>query len=146
MFEDYKIDFEIGMAPMPVGGGAKISIGVPNYFAVNSQAPAEEIEAGKDFIQWLFNSDIGKEYIVNKLYLVPAMKHIDAGSSLDPLSKIVLEESRKGNSLMWTYNYWPNNIVNNFLVPATQNFFLNKSITGQQFLEALDKAWAEANK
>jgi raffinose/stachyose/melibiose transport system substrate-binding protein len=146
MFEDYKIDFDIGMAPMPVGGNTKISVGVPNYFAVNSQAPAEEIEAGKDFIEWLFHSDTGKDYIVNKLYLVPAMKHIEAGGGLDPLSKIVLEESRKGNALLWTYNYWPNNIVNNFLVPATQDFFLNKSITGQQFLENLDKSWAEANK
>jgi raffinose/stachyose/melibiose transport system substrate-binding protein len=146
MFEDYKIDFEIGIAPMPVSGNEKISIGVPNYFAVNSQAPAEEIEAGKDFIEWLFTSDIGKEYIVNKLYLVPAMKDIDVGGNLDPLSKIVLEESRKGSALLWTYNYWPNNIVNNFLVPAAQDFFLNKSITGQQFLENLDKAWADANK
>jgi raffinose/stachyose/melibiose transport system substrate-binding protein len=146
MFEDYKIDFEIGMAPMPIGGNSKISVGVPNYFAVNSQASPGEIEAGKNFIEWLFTSDVGKEYIVNKLYLVPAMKHINAGNSLDPLSKIVLEESRKGNSLMWTYNYWPNNIVNNFLVPATQNFFLDKSITGQRFLENLDKAWLEANK
>lgn len=146
MFEDYTIDFDIGIAPMPVGGNTKISVGVPNYFAINSQAPADEIEAGKDFIEWLFTSDIGKEYIVNKLYLVPAMKDINAGNSLDPLSKVVLEESRKGSTLLWTYNYWPNNIVNNFLVPVTQDFFLNKSITGQQFLENLDKAWAEANK
>jgi raffinose/stachyose/melibiose transport system substrate-binding protein len=146
MFEDYKIDFEIGIAPMPVAGNGKISVGVPNYFAVNSQASPEEIEAGKDFIEWLFTSEVGKDYIVNKLYLVPAMKHINVGNSLDPLSKIVLEESRKGNNLMWTYNYWPNNIVNNFLVPVTQEFFLNKSITGQQFLEKLDKAWEETNK
>jgi raffinose/stachyose/melibiose transport system substrate-binding protein len=146
MFEDYNIDFDIGIAPMPIAGNTKISVGVPNYFAVNSQAPSDEIEAGKDFIEWLFTSNIGKEYIVNELYLVPAMKHIETGNNLDPLSKIVLEESRKGNDLMWTYNYWPNNIVNNFLVPVTQDFFLNKSITGQQFLEALDKAWAEANR
>jgi raffinose/stachyose/melibiose transport system substrate-binding protein len=146
MFEDYTLDFNIGIAPMAVAGNTKISVGVPNYFAVNAQASPEEIEAGKDFIEWLFMSDVGKDYIVNKLYLVPAMKHIPVGDNLDPLSRIVLDETRKGNTLMWTYNYWPNNIVNNFLVPATQNFFLNKSMTGQQFLENLDKAWAEANK
>ncbi|MDR3335469.1 MAG: ABC transporter substrate-binding protein [Treponema sp.] len=145
MFEDYPLDFEIGIAPMPLAGNAKIAVGVPNYFAVNSQGTPEEIEAGKDFIEWLFTSDVGKEYIVNKLYLVPAMSTIDVGNNLDPISKIVLEETRKGNSLMWTYNYWPNNIVNNFLVPAAQDFFLNKAMTGQQFLENLDKAWVQAN-
>jgi raffinose/stachyose/melibiose transport system substrate-binding protein len=146
MFEDYNVDFDIGIAPLPIAGNNKISVGVPNYFAVNAQASPEEIEAGKDFIEWLFTSDVGKDYIVNKLYLVPAMKNIPVGGNLDPLSKIVLEETRKGNTLMWTYNYWPNNIVNNFLVPAAQDYFLNKSITDQQFLENLDKAWAAANR
>jgi len=54
--------------------------------------------------------------------------------------------SNEGKSLIWTFNYWPAGIVGSDLAPATQKFFMDENMTGAQFLQELDAAWANATQ
>lgn len=44
-----------------------ICVGTENFFAINSQAPAEKQKLAADFIYWLYSSDTGKDFVTNKL-------------------------------------------------------------------------------
>lgn len=143
LFDEYDVSFDLEIAPLPVAGNNAISVGVPNFFAVNSQASAEEQAAAKDFLNWLYGSETGKEFMVNDLQLIPTVEGVEA-PNLDSMSQQVLAAAQSGDALMWTYNYWPNNIAANYLLPAAQEFFMDSSISGQDFLVMLDDAWAQA--
>ncbi|MBW8351031.1 ABC transporter substrate-binding protein [Bacillus sp. IITD106] len=146
MFKDYgDLGFDMGMLPFPLMGNDKISVGVPSYWAVNADKDQKEIDAALDFLNWLTTSEKGQHYIVDEFGFIPAMTNIEA-KELDPLSKDVLQASNSGKSIPWTFNLWPAGIVDADLAPATQEFFINKDMTGQQFLESLDAAWANASK
>lgn len=47
---------------------------------------------------------------------------------------------------MTAHTYFPAGIITNDLAPAAQAFFLDKSMTGEQFLKKLDEIWAKATK
>lgn len=145
LFDEYGVAFDYPMIPMPVLGNNKISVGIPNFFAINTQSSPEEQAAAADFLTWLYTSETGKKCMVEMLKLIPTVEGVDPGE-LDPMSETVFAATQSGESLMWTYNHWPNNIVNNYIVPATQEFFMDENITGIQYLEMLDEAWAQANQ
>ena len=73
MFADYDIDFEMGLAPLPLCGNNKLAVAVPNEWAVNSQASPEEQAAGKKFIEWMYTSDTGIDYLMNKFSFIPVL-------------------------------------------------------------------------
>ena len=62
------------------------------------------------------------------------------------MSQAVFEATKSGETIPWAFNYFPQGIIVNDLAPATAEFFLNPDMTGQQFLQNLDKAWANAAK
>ncbi|WP_062107303.1 sugar ABC transporter substrate-binding protein [Bacillus niameyensis] len=145
MFEDYELGFDIGMMAFPLEGNDKLAVGVGNNWAINSQKDEAEIKAASEFLNWMFTSETGKRYIVEEFGFIPAMTNIEA-KGLDPLSQAVLDASNSGETIPWASSYYPSNIVVNDLTPATQEFFLSKDMTGQQFLEKLDAAWANGVK
>ncbi|MCJ7840043.1 ABC transporter substrate-binding protein [Lederbergia sp. NSJ-179] len=145
MFEDYDLDFELGMMPFPLEGNDKLAVGVGNNWAINNQKDEAEIKAASDFLNWMLTSDTGKHYIVDEFGFIPAMTNIEA-KELDPLSQAVLDASNSGETIPWAHSYFPANVVVNDLTPATQEYFLSKDMTGQQFLENLDAAWANGVK
>lgn len=145
MFKDYDIDFEYGMLPFPLDGNDKLAVGVASNWAINNQKDEDEIKAASDFLNWMFTSDTGKRYIVEEFGFIPAMTNIEP-KELDPLSQEVLEASNSGETIMWANNYFPANAIVNDLAPVTQEYFLSKDMTGQQFLENLDAAWANSVK
>jgi len=144
MLEDYG-DLDIGMMPFPLAGNTKLSVDVPGYWVVNKDAKPEEIKAANAFMDWMYNSETGQDTIVNEFKFIPAMTNIKTGE-LDPLSQAVSEATNSGQTLKWAYNSFPQGIIVNDLAPAATEFFINKDMTGEQFLQALDAAWAKASK
>lgn len=145
MFKDYgDLGFDMAMAPFPLAGNDKIAVGVGSNWAINADAPAEEIKAGNDFLNWMFTSETGMRYIGEKFGFIPAMTNIEV-KNLDPLSEKVHEASNSGQTLQWAYNYFPPGIIVNDLMPATQEYFLT-DMTGEQLLQKLDAAWAKSAK
>jgi raffinose/stachyose/melibiose transport system substrate-binding protein len=146
MLKDFKdLGFEIGMMPFPLAGNNKLAVGVGSNWVINGKADAGEIKAASAFLNWLFTSDTGKNAIVKDFKFIPAMTNIEA-SELDPLSKAVFEATKSGQTIPWASNYFPQGIITNDLTPAAQEYFLKKDMTGEQFLQKLDAAWAKAAK
>lgn len=144
LLKDYDLKFKVGMMPFPLEGNDKLAVGVASNWVINKNAGKTEIKAANDFLNWLFTSDIGKKYIVQKFKFIPAMTNIDAKGQLAPLSQAVLKASNSGQTIPWVYNYFPPGVITNNLVPVAQQFFLNKDMTGQEFLKELDAAWAKS--
>lgn len=142
MFADYGVEFDMALAPLPVMGNDKLSVGMPNAWCINKDRDQAEIDEALKFFEWFFTSERGHHYITNEFKFIPALKSIEA-TQLDPLSQSVLEYSNSGKTLRWTFRYWPDGLLNTGIFPTGQKFFSDTSMTGQQFLEALDKAWAE---
>ena len=44
-----------------------LCIGTENYLAINKNATQEQQKLSLDFLNWLFSSDTGKDYVTNKL-------------------------------------------------------------------------------
>lgn len=147
MFADYKDDmnFDVGMLPFPLAGNDKLAVGVGAYWAVNGTKDQAEIDATVDFLNWLVSSETGQRYIVEEFGFVPAMTNIPA-KGLDPLSQAVLDASNSGKTIPWSHSYYPPNLIVNDFTPATQEFFLNEKMTGQEFIESLDAAFQNAVK
>lgn len=144
MFKDYDVNFDMGIMPLPISGNDKIAVSVPSCWYVNSQASAGEIQAGKDFINWLYTSDTGKKYLMEKFGFIPVLKSMTS-TQLDPLSQAVADYAAQGKTISWPMSKWPSGIVDVYLVPVAQEFFTTK-MTGTELLEKLTDAFVQAGK
>lgn len=145
MFADYDLDFEMGMLPLPFMDNDKLAVGVGSYWSINGTKDEAEIKAASDFLDWMFTSETGQKYIVEDFGFVPAMTNIDAGE-LDPLSQAVLDASNSGMTIPWSHDAYPASLIDNDFGPTGQEFFLYDDITGEEFIEKMDKGWQNAIK
>lgn len=83
---------------MPIYTGVKgeekqgLCIGTENYFSVNNKASEADQKATKDFIDWLYTSDKGKDLVTNELgFISPFDTFSDEESPQDPLAKEVIK-------------------------------------------------------
>lgn len=86
-----------------------LCIGTENYLAINKNASAEDKKASIEFLEWLFSSETGKDYVVNKLnFIAPFNTFKDDEMPKDPLAKEILSWMKKDvNNLEWTFNSFP---------------------------------------
>lgn len=142
MLADYD-EIEIGMAPVPIAGNDKLSVDIPAGWVINNQASEEQIAAANAFLEWVYTSETGKDTIVNAFNFIPAVTTIEP-TGLDPLSQEVFDATQSGNTIPWALNYFPQGIIVNDLAPLTSSFFLDASMTPEQFLEQLEGVWTSA--
>ncbi len=86
-----------------------LCVGTENYFAINSQVSAEKQQASIDFLNWLFTSETGKDFVVNKLgFIAPFDTFNENEKPADPLAKEVLRWMEKDTtSVAWTFAAFP---------------------------------------
>lgn len=144
MFADYDVNFEMGMMPLPISGNDKIAASVPTCWYVNSQAAPGEIQAGKDFLNWLYTSETGTKYLMEEFGFIPVLSTMQS-PELDPLSKSVSEYAAAGKTISWPMSKWPAGIVDVYLVPVAQEFFTT-DMSGTDFLTKLTDAFVQAGK
>ncbi len=144
MFTDYDVTFDMGMMALPIGGNDKLAVSVPAAWYVNSQASEGEIQAGKNFINWLYTSDTGKNYLMNEFGFIPVVEGM-SNENLDSLSQEVARFTEEGKTIPWPMSDWPAGIVDVYLVPIAEEFFTT-DMTGTDFLIALENAFSEAGK
>lgn len=145
MLQDYDLDFEVGMLPVPLMDNDKLAVGVGMNWSVNADKDEAEIQAALDFLEWMHTSETGHRYIVEEFGAVPALTNIEAGD-LDPLSMAVYEATTAGETIPWSHTYYPANLVVNDFMPVAQNFFINSGVTGQDLVEDMDEAWHNASR
>ena len=142
MFGDYDIDFDMAIIPLPIADNDKISVIVPSAWYVNSQVSEGEIQAGKDFINWLYTSETGKRYITEEFGFIPVVKGIES-ANIDPLSQSVSDFTAEGKTIGSAASHWPAGIVDVYLVPVVTKFFTTE-MTGEEFLTELSATFIEA--
>ena len=99
----------LGILPVPLKGVVEdcIAVGVSNYWCVNSKSSDAEKKAAKDFLNWLYQSDEGKEIVVHDLGFIPAFDNYDNVSISDPLSAEVKRYVDAGKTIPWVFSGQP---------------------------------------
>ena len=95
-----------------------LCIGTENFFAINSKVSEEKQKMAEDFLNWMFTSETGKDYVLNRLDFIPPFDTFGADERpSDPLSREVAEYStREGvHNIPWIFTVFPGqNFKNDF--------------------------------
>ncbi len=90
-----------------------LCIGTENYFAINKNASEESQKASLDFLNWLFSSKTGKDYVTNKLdFITPFKNFSDQELPKDPLAREVvryMNDSTK-ETVPWIFTAFPSDV------------------------------------
>ncbi len=87
-----------------------LCIGTENYLCINSMSSPEEQQAAKDFLFWLYSSETGKDFVVNKLgFIAPFDTFTDDEKPEDPLSREVLRwmDKEDTDNIPWSFTVFP---------------------------------------
>lgn len=87
-----------------------LCIGTENFLCINSTAKPEEQQAAKDFLFWLYSSDSGKDFVVNRLgFIAPFDTFTDTERPDDPLSREVLRwmDMDSIKNVPWSFTVFP---------------------------------------
>ncbi len=87
--------------------------GTENFICVNSKASEADQKASIAFLEWLYNSATGKDYVVNKLgFITPFSTFADNEKPTDPLAKEVIKymEDKSLTSVSWNFTTFPSQI------------------------------------
>ncbi|WP_062108857.1 ABC transporter substrate-binding protein [Bacillus niameyensis] len=98
----------IGILPIPLEGyESRLPVGIPNYWAVNKNSDEKVVKAAKDFLDWLYTSDTGKDAVLNDFKFIPAYEGYDTSKIADPLSRSIYEYASDGKTIGWVFLGYP---------------------------------------
>lgn len=120
-----------------------LCIGTENYFAINSKVSKEKQEASIKFLEWLYSSDKGKDYVTNKLgFIAPFNTFKDSERPTDPLAKEVARYMTNGTkTVAWTFAAFPSEDFKNQFGDALLQYAQGK-MTWDQVVKTVKDAWA----
>ena len=79
-------DDDLGMLPIYIGVAGEenqgLCTGSENYWCINKNASAENIDATKAFLEWVITSDEGRDALANKMNFVTPFKTFDDGYTI----------------------------------------------------------------
>ena len=103
--------------------------GTENFFAINSKVSKEKQDASVAFLEWLFSSDKGKQYVTKDLgFIAPFNTFKDNEKPADPLAKEVLAWMGKGaTSVAWTFAAFPSEEFKNYFGDALLEYAQGKN-------------------
>lgn len=106
-------DEDLGM--MPIYTGAKgeenqgLCTGSENYWCISSKASEENIQATKDFLNWVITSDTGRKSIAEDMGFVTPFDSFDDGyTATNPLVEAANESIEAGKTpVSWNFTTFP---------------------------------------
>ncbi len=90
-----------------------LCIGTENYWCINKEASEADIQATKDFLNWLTTDEKGKEYMYKSAddgglgNAAPFTTFTEDERSDDPLAVEMYAWMDKGNSVSWNFTSFP---------------------------------------
>ncbi|NMA91210.1 MAG: carbohydrate ABC transporter substrate-binding protein [Amphibacillus sp.] len=137
----------IGLIPMPFDGefSDHLPVGVPQYWAVNKNASDEQVKAAKDFLDWMYTSDQGKDFVLDKFKFIPAYDGYDPDRIADPLSKTVYQYSLDEKTIGWTFMATPVGWNEDILATEFQKYLVGE-VTWEEVLSTSKQEWENARK
>ena len=143
MFADYDVDFDMGIAALPLCGNNKVAVSVPAAWYINTDASDAEKKSAKKFLEWLYTSETGTNYLMSEFGFVPVVEGMTS-DSLDPISASVAEAAANGDTIPWNMANWPAGISSS-LAPIVMQFYVS-DMTGEELVNQLNDAFVEAAK
>ena len=143
MFADYDVDFDMGIAAVPLLDNTKVAVSVPAAWYINVDATDAEKNSAKAFLEWLYTSETGEDYLMNQFGFVPVVEGMTS-ETLDPISAAVADAAANGNTIPWSLSNWPAGISSS-LAPIVSEFYVS-DMTGEELVNQLNDAFVEANK
>lgn len=144
-----EISSKIGIMGTPVNDetAGKQSVGIPMYWTVNSTASAEQQKAAKDFLDFMYTSDFGKNTILEDAKFMPAYKGWDTDKISDPLSKQVYQAVQEDKTTGWVFMGYPDGWGMNELGSYIQSY-IQKDPTDDNWksivIDPAKQKWADA--
>lgn len=139
---DPEIAANLDILPIPMKGWKEdcLAVGVSVTWGVNATSNDADKAAAKDFLNWLFQSEEGKEIVVNEMGCLPAFNNYDIEIT-EPLSAAVKEAMDAGKTISWTFSGWPSGFE-----PASAAEFqayFSGDLTWEECMENVKADWAE---
>ena len=141
MFADYDVNFDMGIAALPLCGNNKVAVSVPAAWYINVDAPQDAKNSAKAFLEWLYTSDKGEEYMMAEFGFVPVVEGMES-PSLDPISSSVAAAAAAGNTIPWNMANWPAGISSS-LAPIVMQFYVS-DMSGEELVNQLNDAFVAA--
>lgn len=141
---DSEVADNLDILPIPVIGAKEnaIPVGVPMHWSINKGAGDAEKEAAKDFLNWLYTSDTGKDFIVNKFYFIPPLKGFENLEPQDSLGKAVKRYAEAGNTIPWVFMGYPTGWGMEILGSNIQKY-LDGSFTWEEVVTDSNAKWSD---
>ena len=106
-------DDDIAMMPIYVGAEGEenqgLCTGSENYWCINSKASEEDIQATKDFLNWVVTSDTGRDSVANQMGFVTPFDTFDDGyTASNPFVEDANEYMAAGKTpVLWDFSTIP---------------------------------------
>lgn len=146
---DPELAANVGFLPMPIIGGKEdaIPVGIPMYWTVNNKKDADTQAAAKEFLNWMYTSDKGKDAVVNQFGFIPPYKGFEAENlqPKDALAKDIMKYASAGKTMQWVFMGYPSGWGMEKLGVDLQKYVDGK-MTWDQVVENGKKTWAEARQ
>lgn len=139
---------DIGFLPIYTGvdGEEKqgIAIGTENYLAFNSQADEKDLEASMKFVEWMFESDTGKEYAIEKFGFIPTFSTFGEDEvPTDPLAKAVIADMESDTyTIDWNFITFPSETFKNEFGNALL-LYAQEQASWEDVVDTVVEAWAK---
>lgn len=122
-----------------------ICIGTENYFCVSSWASEADQQATIDFMEWLFTSEIGKDYVTNRFgFIAPFDTFEEDEKPTDPLAQQVIAamEDENKTSVAWNFTAFPSQT---FKDQFGRNLlsYIKGELTWDQVVNQVKQEWAD---
>lgn len=139
---DPELAKNIGLLPIPVEGVAegKLPVGVPMYWAINKDKDEAVKKAAVEFLEWLYTSEKGKDYVLNQFKFIPAYDGYDVSKISDPLSKDIYKYATEGNTINWVFMGYPSGWGMNVLGAEIQKYLSNQT-SWEELVNTSKEAW-----
>ena len=136
-------DEDLGMLPIYIGVDGEedqgLCTGSENYWCVNKNASEEDIHAKLDFLQWVVESDEGRDAIANEMGFVTPFTTFDEYLPANPLVEANSEYTKAGKTpVSWNFTTMPSEQWKNDLGSALLEYAQG---TGQW--DAVQKAFVD---
>ncbi|WP_101843291.1 ABC transporter substrate-binding protein [Halobacillus sp. Marseille-P3879] len=136
----------VGILPIPVEGyEGSLPVGVPNYWVVNDESEDEVVEASKDFLDWMYTSEIGKEFVTEEFKFVPAYEGYEDLEIADPISQEIYDYATEGDTIGWVFLGAPNGWTEDIMASAMQKY-LAGDMTWEEVEEESSDAWESSRQ
>ncbi len=136
---------DIGILPMPIEGVVEdsIPVGVPMYWAVNNNVDEAVQDAAKDFLNWIYTSDTGKDYVINEFNFIPPVEGYDDLEPQDPLAQDVLAYSDEDRIMPWVFMGYPYGWGED-IVGSNIQAYLAGDLTWDELIEDAQAEWSDS--